>query len=160
MRVALLGRWPQRGHVGKCMKRNKRCGRRHEDAQRETQEGTEKQIQEDTHRRGHCWGQGWEWLLEGGMLCCGVLGGTVAVGDPRWSRDTPKGTATHGRSRLEHEMRERKEWRKKRVRKQGQQQETITYQAKLLCCPLPHPRTERNVWSKRGEGVQGREVLE
>lgn len=39
-------------------------------------------------------GQGWECLLEGGIPYWRIpWQGTVSLGDPRWSRDTPEGTA-------------------------------------------------------------------
>lgn len=64
------GRGLQRGHTGKCDKRNKRKqGRRREDAHKGTQEGTEKQVQKDACERGHCCGKGWEQLLDEGMVC-------------------------------------------------------------------------------------------
>lgn len=64
------GRGLQRGHTGKGDKRNKRKqGRRREDANKGTQEGTEKQVQKDACERGHCCGKGWEQLLDEGMVC-------------------------------------------------------------------------------------------
>lgn len=71
------------------------------------------------------------------------------MGDPPWSRDTPKG--------LQHvddlgwrrgEQAKRKEQRKKTVRNKKQQQEDITYQPNLLSCLSPHPR-----------GLQGGSVM-
>lgn len=119
-----------------------RHGRRCEDAW----EGAQKQMWEKACGRGHCRRWGWRWFLEGGTVCQEVL---QPMGDPHWSRDTPKG--------LQHvedlgwrrgEQAKRKEQRKKTVRNKKQQQEDITPQPNLLSCLSPHPR-----------GLQGGSVM-
>lgn len=69
----------------------------------------------------------------------GYPGRTVAVGNPHWSRDTPKGTAAHEGPGLQQKSKKEGGGEEKSKRSETAAR-NITYQPKLLHCPFPHSR--------------------
>lgn len=95
--------------------------------------------------------------------CCagGYLGETLVVGDTHGSRDTPKGTAAHGGSRLEHQKSQKEGPGEEKSKKPGAAARNHRVPSQFLALPVVSSKglagTEHNVVKTGREGTRGRE---